>query len=263
MLFSASFKIVDEFVPVFEHRLAVRCIRHTQPTGLAPIIFLHDSLGCITLWRDFPEVLAQASGRDAIIYDRAGYGQSSGFTHPRGKDYMRLEGETILPELMRVLGVPKAALFGHSDGGTIALLAAALRPDLIEAAVVEGVHIFVEEVTLQGVREAVQTYQTTDIHQRLTKYHGDKVEALHHAWTDTWLAPWYQDWTVESLLSNIQCPTLVIQGEQDEFGSMAQVDRSVAAIGEHAQALKLPECGHSPHKQARERIMPEVLKVLS
>ncbi|WP_261664788.1 alpha/beta fold hydrolase [Deinococcus sp. Marseille-Q6407] len=205
---------------------AVRWLRH-PPGGpadtLTPLVFLHDSLGCTATWRDFPQALAAAAGRHALVYDRLGYGQSDPFDRPRTRDYLIHEAQGVLPALLDAAGVRQAVLFGHSDGATIALLAAALCPQRVSAVITEGGHIFNEDVTRRGVAAAARAYTETDIAARLVKYHGDRVDALYRAWTDTWLSDEYRDWTVEPLMNRIQAPLLLMQGRGDEFGTLAQV----------------------------------------
>lgn len=226
-------------------------IHKDRPT----IIFLHDSLGCIATWRDFPDALGEATGCNVLVYDRQGYGQSAPFAKAeRTKDYLEEEAD-VLHEIINACGIAQALLFGHSDGGSIALIAAAKYPDKIKAVVTEGAHIFVEDVTLQGIRAAVETYRTTNLGQRLEKYHGDKTDAVFWAWAKTWLTDEYRSWNIEQFLPRITCPVLVIQGEQDEFGSMAQVDGIVHATSGTAEKLMIPRTGHSPHKEAREIVL--------
>ncbi len=153
-----------------------------QFPGRPTIIFLHDSLGCIELWRDFPVKLGAAANCNILVYDRHGYGKSEPFlTTHRENDYMEHEAD-ILCEIILEKGISNPVLFGHSDGGTIALLAAAKYPDLITAVITEGAHIFVEDETLSGIREALEDYDQTDLKSKLEKYHGDKTEAMFMAW---------------------------------------------------------------------------------
>lgn len=239
---------------------AVRWLRH--PAGgpadhRAPLVFLHDSLGSAATWRDFPQTLAQASGRHALIYDRFGYGHSDDFVWARDTDYLNREADEVLPALLDAAGVERAVLFGHSDGASIALLAAALRPERVAGAVTESGHIFNENLTRRGVEAAAQAYQTGDIAERLRRYHGtpERVQALYRAWTDTWLSEEYRDWTIEPLLGRIQAPLLVMQGRDDEFGTLAQVWRTAEAVQGPVQTLVLPHCGHTPHREAREAVL--------
>ncbi len=219
------------------------------------LIFLHDSLGCISLWRDFPEQLGEWSQCNLLVYDRNGYGASGELVKPnRENDYLEDEA-AILIELIETLNIGRPILFGHSDGGSIALIAAAKYPDKIAAVISEGAHIFVEAETIKGIREAMEQYQTTNLKQKLEKYHGDKTDALFNAWTKTWTSHAFQSWNLENLLPLIACPVLVIQGENDEFGTLAQVNRIVDRVSGKAVKEILPGIAHTPHKEAPELII--------
>jgi len=235
--------------------IAIRDFHMNVQTGITDpsantIVFLHDSLGCNALWRSFPEQLAASTGLNFMMYDRRGYGLSSPFAAaPRMKDYMETEAD-ILMELLTQLQIKNPVLFGHSDGGTIALIAAAKHPGAFTAIITEGAHVFVEDITLDGIAHTKYQYQTTNLKERLEKYHGDKTEALFHAWTETWLGDAFRDWNIEHFLPAITCPVMVIQGVEDEFGSYEQV-RSIAdhTSGE-TEVCMLSNAGHSPHKQS-------------
>lgn len=228
-------------------------IADNRPT----IIFLHDSLGCIELWRDFPQALGKATNCNVVVYDRQGYGKSAPFgIAERNNDYMELEAN-VLNDLIMKLGIKDVILFGHSDGGSIALIAAGKYPQNIRAVITEGAHIFVEEITLQGIRAGAEAYRTTNLKERLQKYHGDKTEAMFWAWAKTWLTDKFRTWNIESFLPHIQCPVLVIQGDKDEYGTEAQVDGIVNQTSGEAVKLIIPEIGHTPHKEARETVLKE------
>lgn len=213
------------------------------------IVFLHDSLGCIALWRDFPEKMARAAQTNFMVYDRRGYGASGSFgPEPRQTDYMETEAD-ILIELLDRCGMRNPILFGHSDGGTIALLAAAKYPEAIKAVLTEGAHVFVEDITLDGIAMAKEQYRTTSLQERLQKYHGGHTQALFEAWTETWLSEAFYSWNMEHFLPHIKCPVLVIQGVEDEYGSAAQVTAIVSASSGPAEACMVVNAGHSPHKQ--------------
>lgn len=235
-------------------RLKARHLRHPDSSASQKpvLVFLHDSLGCIELWRNFPEKLALATGCNAFMYDRQGYGQSAAAGNKkRGKDYLEKEAH-VLSEVLKEAGIGHAVLFGHSDGGSIALVAAAEYPALICGIVTEGAHVFVEDVTLTGIREAVKAYDTTSLPQKLAKYHGDKTDWVFHAWTDTWLSPEFRDWNIEHSLPKIKCPVLVIQGDEDEYGSIKQVEAIVEQVKGPAEQLIIAGAAHSPHKEAGE-----------
>jgi pimeloyl-ACP methyl ester carboxylesterase len=217
------------------------------------LIFLHDSLGCIELWRDFPDKLGHATHCNLLIYDRQGYGKSDPFNKERKNDYLETEAD-ILNLLMQQYKIKNAILFGHSDGGSIALIAAAKYPTLISGVITEGAHIFVEDITLNGIKKAVEAYHTTNLKERLEKYHGDKTEAVFWAWANTWLSPEFQSWNIEVFLPHIKCPVLVIQGENDEYGSLAQVSGIINHVSTNAEKLIIPFTGHTPHKEAQEKV---------
>jgi pimeloyl-ACP methyl ester carboxylesterase len=223
--------------------------------GRPVLVFLHDSLGCVELWRDFPLHLAQATHCNVLVYDRQGYGQSSPFgSEERDIHYLEKEAE-LIPAILKKSEVEQAILFGHSDGGSIALVAAALYPKLIRAIITEGAHVFVEEITLQGIQQAVETYHSTNLPEKLARYHGDKTEAVFKAWTQTWLSADFKDWNIESYLPQIHCPVLAIQGTADEYGSEEQVDAIVMQAGGQSVKWMVPGIGHSPHKEAPEAVL--------
>lgn len=246
-----------------EKKAATTAGLHIQKNEVFPgrptLVFLHDSLGCITLWRNFPARLAEQCQCNLLIYDRLSYGQAAPFAQTeRQNDYMETEAD-VLSELLKEESIEQAILFGHSDGGTIALLAAAKHPERIAAIITEGAHVFVEEITLEGIRQAVEAYKTTNLKQRLQKYHGDKTEAVFHAWADTWLRPGFRDWNIEHFLPQISCPALIIQGEKDEYGSLKQVESIVSHTKGPAQQLIIPGIGHTPHKEAIELILEKAV----
>lgn len=227
----------------------LQVLQHTAAPGLPYIVFLHDSLGCIALWRDFPARLAAVVPANYMIYDRRGYGGSDPMAdEPRQTDYMETEAD-ILVSLLDKLGIERPWLFGHSDGGTIALLAAARYPERFRGIITEGAHVFVEEITLDGIALAKEQYRSTNLRERLERYHGANTQALFDAWTETWLSPAYRDWNIEHFLPSVQCPALVIQGVEDEYGSAAQVAAIVDKTGGPAEACMVVNAGHSPHRQ--------------
>jgi pimeloyl-ACP methyl ester carboxylesterase len=222
------------------------------------IIFLHDSLGCAQLWRDLPTKLFEIADCNILMYDRPGYGKSGPMpTHERPVNYMELEAD-LLNELLIELNINNAILFGHSDGGTIALITAAKYPERIKGIICEAGHIFVEEVTLKGVYEAWDAYKTTNLAERLAKYHGEKVEMLFRAWTETWTREDYRNWNIEYLLKDIQCPLLFIQGDADEYGTLDQVEKTVSQVSGPAEKYIIPGIGHTPHKENPELVLAKV-----
>lgn len=227
------------------------------------LIFLHDSLGCIELWREFPKQLAETTNCNYFVYDRLGYGKSSLNANlpNRPNNYMEIEADT-LNEILEAHSIPNPILFGHSDGGTIALIAGAKYPNKIKGIITEGAHIFVEDITLKGILEAKEAYKTTNLKEKLYKYHSENTPYLFEAWTETWLRPSYRDWNIEYLLPNIKCPTLIIQGEDDEFGTLKQVNKIIEHVSGRSERLILKDIGHNPHKENPELTLKECLKFL-
>ncbi|WP_205504144.1 alpha/beta fold hydrolase [Rufibacter psychrotolerans] len=226
------------------------------------LVFLHDSLGCLQLWRDFPEKLAQAAQCNVLVYDRLGYGKSAPMpSHERPTNYLELEAD-VLNNLLATLEITDAILFGHSDGGSIALIAASKYPEKIKAIICEAAHIFVEELTLNGIYAAMQAYNTTNLPERLQKYHGDKVDTIFKAWTHTWTRSDYRQWNIEHFLPGITCPLLFIQGEADEYGTLAQVEKTVSQVNGPAEKYLIPNAGHTPHKQYPQLVLDKAIEFI-
>lgn len=241
-----------ENVCINQIRLSIKRIKvgENNPT----LIFLHDSLGCIELWRDFPSKLGHYTHCNVLIYDRQGYGQSDDFNKERENDYLEKEAD-VLSILLQQYNIDNAILFGHSDGGSIALIAAAKYPTFIKGVITEGAHIFVEDLTVNGIKKAIEAYHTTNLKLRLEKYHGDKTEAVFWAWANTWLSSEFQSWNIEHFLPGIECPVLIIQGENDEYGSLAQVTGIANQVSKNAEKLIIPLAGHTPHKEAEQEVL--------
>ena len=247
----------EQWVEAEGYRLRVQS--HT-PAGShgAPLVLLHEGLGCIEFWQDRPAALAAATGRQTIIYDRRGYGRSSPCPTPRDIGYLHHEAHIHLPAFLDALGIEKAVLIGHSDGGSIALLCGARFPGRCSAIVTEAAHIFVDETTLAGIRKAVTAYENGNLRQALNPYHGEQTDAVFRAWADTWLAPWFGRWSIETEMRQVTCPVLAIQGAADPYGERAQVEGIVNAVSGPANCLILPGCGHTPHNEVPQAWMAAV-----
>ncbi|MBW7472601.1 alpha/beta hydrolase [Marinobacter sp. M216] len=235
----------------------VRRIRHEGQgqEGRPTLVFLHESLGSIALWRRFPERLAKATGYDALIYNRLGYGHSSDEPLPRPYDYQEKEGEVLLPALLDALGLDDVVLIGHSDGGSIALIAAGALGARVRALVTMAAHIYADHLTIAGIREMASRYRETDIRDKLQRYHGDRTDDLFNAWQTVWLDEGFQNhMDFDRWLAAIQCPSIIIQGQDDEYGVPEQVTDIVAGIGASAEAVFLPEVGHSPHLEKPDKV---------
>jgi pimeloyl-ACP methyl ester carboxylesterase len=212
------------------------------------IVMLHEGLGSVSLWKDFPGRVARATGCGVLAYSRYGHGQSERLREKHTPHFMHHEGKVVLPGLLDELGIERPILLGHSDGGSISIIytAAAAAPARPRALILEAPHVFVEELTVQSIAKIRTTYQTTDLAKKLGRHH-DHVDEAFWGWNDIWLDPAFRDWNIEDCLDAVRCPVLVIQGEQDEYGTLAQVAAIQQRVS-HAQALILQNCGHSPHR---------------
>jgi pimeloyl-ACP methyl ester carboxylesterase len=251
-------------VSVLGKDLWVKHIHHkVQVSAKRPIlVFLHEALGCIELWRDFPDALAQETGLDALVYDRQGHGKSSSLATQRRPDYVHVEALDYLPRLLNLLDLNQVILVGHSEGGSIALLFASRYPQRACCLITEAAHVFVEESALAGIEHSKQAYETTELHDKLAKYHGDKTDQLFAAWAETWLSEDFRRWNIEAELPRVTCPVLAIHGKLDEYGTVAHVERIVQNTSGKAIPLVVSDCGHVPHRQARETVLDSMVSFI-
>ena len=218
------------------------------------LLLLHEGLGCVAMWRHFPEKLAAATGCRVIVWSRAGYGGSEPWPEPRKPDYMHREAQQALPEFLAALRLERPVLIGHSDGGSIALIFAGSFPAAARGIAVLAPHEFVEEVTLAGIRAARTAWENTDLPRKLARYHHERTEEVFRDWNDTWLSPAFRDWNIEEYLPRIACPVLAIQGEDDEYATMRQIE-AIAEKTPGARLIKLPACGHSPQRDQEAAVL--------
>lgn len=225
--------------------------------GKPCLVFLHEGLGSIALWKGFPQRLCQATGCPGLVYEREGYGASSALRAPRNIHYLHNYALAELPQVLECL-IPgrEYIVIGHSDGGSIALIHAAGNPPGLRGVVTEAAHVFVEDVTVQGVRAAKESFNPKLL-MVLKRYHGDKAEQIYMAWADTWLRPGFKHWNIEYLLPSIAVPALVVQGKEDQYGTEAQVDAIAGAVP-RARKLMLERCGHSPHLEQPEALLEAI-----
>ena len=231
---------------------------------LAPIIFLHEGLGSVAMWRDWPAQVCADTGRAGIVYSRRGYGQSTSIPDVRGSgrlgpDYMHREALQVLPELLEKLEIRQPVLLGHSDGGTIALLYASHFP--VTACIVMAPHVIVENESVQSIEEARRAYEEGDLRERLRRYHAD-VDCAFWQWNDTWLSQPFRDFDIRADCRRIEAPVLAIQGEEDPYGTLQQIDDIEPTRGPFARLI-LPECGHSPHRDQPERARERIAQFLA
>ena len=245
---------MTEFLEAGGARLEVRRIG-PPPEDAPTIVFLHEGLGSVSTWRDFPDGLAAETGCGALVYSRAGYGRSDPAALPRPVRFMHDEAE-VLEDVVRAAGVRDCMLLGHSDGASIALIAAGRRaiPGL-RALVLEAPHVFAEPSGLESIARIAETYQLTNLRARLERHHGANTDVAFWGWNRVWLDADFRAWNIEEFLPGIAVPALVIQGEADEYGSWAHVDAVVRQSGAPVETLALPGCGHAPHAEQRDAVL--------
>jgi len=239
-----------------------------ERTAAPLVVFLHEGLGSLAMWKDYPRALCDAGGFRGFVYSRPGYGRST----PRAKDerwpvaFMHAQAREMLPALFDAVGIGRVAgdrpwLFGHSDGGSIALLHAATFPAVAGGVVAVAPHVMVEDVSIESIRAARTAYLTTDLRARLARYHDDPDSAFW-GWNDVWLDPEFRDWSILAMLRHVQCPVLAIQGEDDEYGTLAQID-AIARTVAGSESVVLRGSGHSPHRDRPDALTRAAIDFIS
>jgi pimeloyl-ACP methyl ester carboxylesterase len=219
------------------------------------LIFLHEGLGCTTMWKDFPDRLCHKTQCPGLVYDRLGYGKSSPLSRTRTIHYMHDYALNELPKVIEnIIPNNPFILIGHSDGGSISLIFGSEKPALLKGIITEAAHVFVEPETLKGIEAADEAYEK-GYFSNLSKYHGEKTHSIFKAWAGTWRSKWFKYWNIEYLLPSIECPLLVIQGCQDQYGSSRQVESIVSKSAGNATAVLVEDCGHSPHQEQTEKVL--------
>jgi len=248
------------------HRLCAEIIEpsskgrvNTKPT----LVFLHEGFGSIGQWGDFPAALSMATDCPVLLYDRYGYGNSDTLSAPLPIRYMHEEALNSLPEVLKQCGIDDAILVGHSDGGSIALIFAAAHADGVRGVISEAAHVFIEEITVQGIREAVDAFEATNLREMLARYHGGNTEMMFRSWTNLWLSPESSKWNIEEYLPGITCPVLAIQGEDDEYGTASQIKAIAEQVSGPVESILIPDCSHVPHHQARETVFSAMQRFIT
>lgn len=225
--------------------------------AVSPIVMLHEGLGSVSLWKDFPQRLADTTRRRVLAYSRYGYGASEPLTGPRGVDFMHVEALETLPELLDRLSVRDPVLFGHSDGASIALIHAARSRCSVSALIALAPHVFVERYALENIAAARVEFLDGDMRERLARRHED-VESAFWGWNDIWLNPAFASWNIEALLPDVRCRVLAVQGLDDEYGTLEQLDRIARRMGPgQLSRIELADCGHSPHRDQPDAVLAE------
>jgi pimeloyl-ACP methyl ester carboxylesterase len=231
---------------------------HGPPPEEAPtLVFLHEGLGSVSAWRDFPARVADGTGWGALVFSRWGYGKSDPVTLPRPLTYMQDEALLALPEVLDHAGVQRCVLVGHSDGGSIALVFAGSglpQARRLLGLVLEAPHVFVEDVSVKSIAEAKVAYETGGLRARLARHHGDNVDGAFRGWNGAWLDPGFRSWNIEEYLPRVAVPSLVVQGRDDRYGTLAQLDAMERGSDAKVSRLVLEGCGHSPHRDRPDEV---------
>lgn len=243
--------LTTEWVEIEGVRLETQ--RIAGRADLAPIVFLHEGLGSVALWTqrglNWPQAVCAATGRTGVVYSRRGYGQSASVPDIRGNgrlppDYMHREAWEVLPALRQALDISRPVLLGHSDGATIALLHASRHP--VSACIAMAPHVLVEDIAVQAITEARTAFESGGLRERLARYHAD-VDVAFWQWNDVWLSEAFRRFDIRGECGGITAPLLLVQGLDDEYGTMRQLDE-IAQVAPHARQLRLAACGHSPQR---------------
>lgn len=226
------------------------------PERAPTLVFLHEGLGSVSTWRDFPARLAEATGCGALVYSRAGYGGSDPVELPRPLRFMHDEALLSLPEVLRAQGVRDAVLVGHSDGASIALIhAGGVKAALVRALVLEAPHVFCEDLSVRSIEAAAVSYLSGDLRRALERHHGSNVDVAFWGWNGAWLDPGFRSWNLEEYLPGIGVPVLLIQGQGDEYGTLRQLDAIERGCRGTVERIVLDDCGHAPHRDQPERTL--------
>lgn len=251
---------MSSFVKIGERRLEYRWAEPSAEMASKSrpvLVFLHEGLGSVALWKQFPDRVADQTGCRALIYSRYGYGRSDELAAPRLPDYMHREALDVLPALLDRFGIEDPVLVGHSDGASIALIHAGSDMRRLRGVVALAPHVFVEEISIRSIEQAKTAFESTSLGQKLARYH-DHPESMFRGWNDIWLHPDFRDWNIEDCLPAIRAPLLLIQGEDDQYGSVAQIEAIERQAGTAARTCILRDCAHSPHVDQPEATVAEV-----
>jgi pimeloyl-ACP methyl ester carboxylesterase len=244
-------------VTVASQRLEYRRIGIAR-SGRPTLVFLHEGLGSVSMWRSFPARVSLATRLSAVVYSRRGYGRSDALPAGRHIRYMHDEALVVLPAFLDRLGIDRPILIGHSDGGSIALIYAATSPRAPAAVVTLAAHVLVEDISIANIAVAKEKFETTDMRQKLARHHAD-ADSVFWSWNRIWLSPEFRGWNIEEYLPKITCPVLAIQGEDDEYGTMEQMRRIEAQVRD-VDLVMLEDCRHSAHKDQPDAVIDAIAR---
>ena len=231
------------------------------------LVLLHEGLGCVAMWRDFPARLQRRTGLRVFAYSRAGYGGSDPARLPRRVDYMHVEGREVVGAVLDAAGIDDAVLVGHSDGASISIVHAGEHAQgpatRIRALVLLAPHVFCEDVSIESIRAAGDAYRRGALRERLARHHGDRVDAAFFGWHDAWLRPEFRGWSIEEFLPGVTAPVLLIQGVRDAYGTSAQLDAIERGVSGPVTRTWLEDCGHAPHRESPEATLDAITAFLA
>jgi pimeloyl-ACP methyl ester carboxylesterase len=257
--------VTDSLIDLGDRSLRVRALAPAKSDGLerTTLVFLHEGLGCIEMWRDFPQKLCDATMCRGLVYDRTAYGGSGPWPSDPGLRYMEIEADEVLPRLLAALAIEDCVLVGHSDGGTIALNYAARDPEPLRAVVTLAAHAINEPICIAAIHRAREQFEKGDLRQRLARYHGDNVDRAFRLWADAWVAPGFEPMDADGRLPGVQVPVQAIQGEDDDYGSELQLGIIAGKVGGYCETRLVPDCGHAPHLQQPAYVLSEVARFVA
>lgn len=251
------------FLEAAGRRLEYRWIE-PDAAGFPALVLLHEGLGCVAMWKDFPERLAARTGCGVFAYSRAGYGGSDAVPVPRPLHYMHDEGSTVLPAVLEAAGLDDVVLLGHSDGASISIIyAGGAKDGRARGLILLAPHVFNEQLSVDSICAARTAFENTGLRARLARYHGDNVDCAFWGWNRVWLDPGFRHWNIEEHLPHIRVPVLVIQGESDEYGTLAQVEAIRRRVPAPVEVRLLPDCRHSPHRDRAEETLDAVTRFVA
>lgn len=254
---------MTEFINVDGKKLET-CFYGQYHKEAPTLVLLHEGLGCVDLWKDFPSRVQEETGLNVFAYSRAGYGRSDQVDLPRPLTYMHHEGLSVLPQVLDAAGLSNVVLLGHSDGGSIALInAGGVNDPRVRGVMTMAAHVFNEDICVENIEYAKKFYETGNLREGLKRYHGDNVDNAFLGWNGAWLDPGFLEWNLEEFLPKIKVPTMVIQGIDDEYGTLRQVDAICNQVGGATEKLVLDACKHSPHKDQPDAIIKSIKQFTS
>ena len=245
------------FLDIGPHRLEY-CMIGPRPNQAPTLVVLHEGLGCVGLWGDFPDKLQAATGYGVFVYSRAGYGQSSPVPLPRPVTFMHDEARNVLPKLFDVIGLQRGMLVGHSDGASIsAIYVGSVQDHRVRGLVLMAPHFIVEDVSVASIAEIRKNYATTDLRAKLGRWHAN-VDVAFRGWAETWLDPHFRDWSLQAELAHIRVPILIVQGEDDQYGTVKQIEMAREECYCPVEVELMAKVKHVPHREAPERTLSVV-----